>query len=162
VGIYRIGARVGGATALTPLCNLLNPDSSSNILRVMEFSVVGANTGSGIAAGVSDKLKGTTSAGRGTPFASFFPDIDNDVEGLLAPPSNAILDIGPYSTNPTVGSFVGNYEWMDIDPTGQIGQGFILRLDPPKQLEPGEGLSFLQGFGSPNWPGCDVTYVWEE
>jgi hypothetical protein len=161
VSIYRIGARSGGATPLTPLCNLFNPDSSPSVLRVMEFMVCTVNTTTGITNVSCDKLKGATSAGRGVPFASYFPDIDSDCDQALAPPSNAILDIGPYSTNPTTGSFVSGYEWMEID-GASTGQGYIVVFDPPKQLEPGEGLSFLNGFGAPNWPGSEVTYVWEE
>jgi hypothetical protein len=160
--IYRMGGRSGGGTPLSPICTLFNPETPpGTYMKVLEFKVVTVGTTTGITNIICNKLKSTV-ATRGSPFATLTPDIDNDCEGELAPPSGAVLDVGPYSVNPTGGSgFVGNYEWMEIDGLS-FGQGYILMFDPSKEIGPGEGLSFLVGFGAPNWPACDVTYVWEE
>lgn len=96
---------------------------------------------------------------RGTPGSTVTPDIDNDYDKALAPPSGAVLDLAIYTVNPTEETAPYMEQVKGADTT-TAGCGFILEFDPPLKIPPGTGL-LVRNAGDPTSVG-DMTFVWTE
>lgn len=96
---------------------------------------------------------------RGTPGSTTTPDVDNDVDLQVAPPSGLVLDLPPYSVLPTEdASILEQIRGYDTAP--ENGSGVIIELDPPIKIPPGTGL-MLRNSNDPFGAG-DMTFTWSE
>src|SRR5262245_52398878 len=97
--IYRVGGRTAAtaATANHVAAQLWNA-SSTVPLWVRELHI------SSTTAGASNIGVNRSNARGATPTATVTPDIDNDVEKALAPPSTAVLELATFGTQPTLDS----------------------------------------------------------
>ena len=102
-GRYSVGGRGGPTAASVHFVGALwNPHATKSIFLVIASSSKTVGT---------QALNMHRISARGTPGSTVTPDIDNDLDGLLAPISGAVLDLAPYSVQPTrvdpaVGSFM--------------------------------------------------------
>jgi len=136
------------ATADVPAATLWNP-SSIKTIYVREVST--------FTLGVAWNSELIRTSTRGTPGTTVTPDIDNDRDRLLAPPSGALLDLCSYAVNPTVqGPAMAR---MTI--VGVAGSGYSLSFNPPIAVPAGTGLAIANALAA-SCGVMDVTFVWEE
>jgi hypothetical protein len=148
---YAVSARSGTTTTANNDCYgaLWNPHGTKDIvvISLTTCKVSGANA-----------LYAQRITTRGTVGSTVTPDIDNDFEALLAPVSGAVLDLAPYSVQPTRAA--PNFFRLL---TSQSNAG------PTQELWFGEGLTIPAGTGLGVFQGLsgttgqfDLTFVWDE
>jgi len=94
---------------------------------------------------------------RGTAGSTVTPDIDNDRDRLLAPPSTVVLDLGLFSSAPTVqGPAMARTHVGAV-----IGAAFGWVFNPPIAIPAGTGLAIANVPATAS-PTMDFTFVWEE
>ena len=94
---------------------------------------------------------------RGTPGSTVTPDIDNNRDRLLAPQSTCVLDLGLFSSAPTVqGPAMARTHLGAV-----IGSAFGWIFDPPIAIPAGTGLAIANVPATAS-PTVDWTFVWEE
>lgn len=152
-GRYSVGGRCAALPAVTqsPLGVLWNPHATKDIY-VVSLSCFRSTLG---AASQYIWLRTTT---RGTPGSTVTPDIDNDVERLLAPISGAVLDLAAYTVEPTK---VGDPASHQIVPSTAIGDGQELFFNSPIRVPAGTGLATVQA-GATGGRICDIAFSWDE
>lgn len=138
------------ATADDSVATLWNP-SSTRHLWVVEMFIFNTTAGS---ANVTICRQST----RGTPASTVTPDIDNDLEHDLAPPTAAVLDLGNYSAEGT--KLAPDLE--DYFTAATIGAGIRWNWRArPIRVKPGQGLTILN-FTTTSVPVCSVGAKWQE
>jgi len=94
---------------------------------------------------------------RGTPGSTVTPDIDNDRDRLLSPPSTCVLDLGLFTVAPTVQGPA-----MARTHLGAVtGCAFGWVFNPPIAIPAGTGLAIANVPATAS-PTMDFTFVWEE
>ena len=147
---YSVGGRTAAtvATADNFGAALWNP-STSKVVYVVEvwwFKVTAT----------ADNIEISRITARGTATSTATPDIDNDWERLVAPPSGALLDV-TYSAQPTLQT----PPLMRTNLPAAIGAGFIYVFARPIKLVGSEGLGIATPVATA-LQAADVTFVWEE
>jgi hypothetical protein len=149
-------AVAGGSGATAAVINdvigaLWNPHATKSITVV-------SVTVSKLAGAAGQRIRAVTA--RGTPGSTITPDVDNDFDRLAAPASGAVLDLGPYSVQPTV---AGPADWMRIMPSVGTAVGTIQEFYFPRGglwIEAGSGMGLAQtGATSAQF---DISFVWDE
>lgn len=104
------------------------------------------------------------STGRGaTPNNTVTPDADNSGEGDAAPNSAAVLEMGPFGTDPTYAAPALEALFVD-QPSGTAHQPYAL-LPIPRGiwLPPGSGLCWVFTIpGGGTYPNTEVSVVFED
>lgn len=99
---------------------------------------------------------------RGTPGANITPDLDNSWGGD-ALKTNVLLDLGPYSVQPTIVTpeLTG---WTGGASAGSIGNGFVWTFPEGIRLVPGssQGIGIFTRDASNAPPAMEMYAVWEE
>lgn len=110
-----------------------------------------------VATADSHELIRTTSRGI-TPGATITPDIDNDWERLVAPPSTAEITTSAYATYPTA----SGPPLARTNLPAAIGSGFVFLFGREGiKVVGGEGLAVAIP-ATTAMQISDVTYVWDE
>ena len=149
-GRYTV-AGLGSSTAAGNLCvgALWNPHGSKDVYVTVMSCAWGAS-------GSAHYVQRITV--EGTPASSVVPDIDNDLDALLAPISGVKLDLGAYSVQPTKAGpdvFRLKHNQNNPGPCEEIWFGNGIRL------EAGTGLGiFNQVAGSVR--SVDLSFTWDE
>jgi hypothetical protein len=141
---YVVGGRFALTGTLTALCHLWNPSANTPLWVTWLSHIVRVGSNSPAA---STQLSKTTSTG--TAATTVTPDIDNDIERALAPPSGALL-AGDFTVTPTIDASA--IETKELEPSGS-GGGAIYVFDPPIKVPPGTGLAIAPG------PGASVVVI---
>lgn len=151
---YSVAGRSGATNATAGHCaaTLWNP-SAGRVLSVHEIYMVSAGA-------VADNWALVVATARGTAGSTVTPTIINDFgNASVAPNSGAVLDLGAYSVQPTVGTL---YIRRGNRP-GALGVEFPIIFTRPFEIPPGEGLSIVVPSGlSVAIQATDFTFVWEE
>lgn len=149
------GARTGAATAATAglvVANIWNPHATVRP-RLTEIHVCnqsGASVGNAV-------LRRTTARGT-VPAATVTPDIDNNLDRTLPPPSGLVIDLGPtFTTQPTVDAS-DLYRWTV---TAAVGAGIVWTMPAGLVIPPGTGLAIVTS-AAIAFPIADITCVWDE
>lgn len=132
--------RVAGVTAASDgtdndaVAILWNPHAS-RVLYVMEIHFANDTAASG-------KVTLTRTTTRGTAGSTVTPDADNHVEGLVAPPTAAVLDLANFSAEPTKASpDLGSYQTP-----ATIGAGKVWSFRAaPIRVGAGTGFGIING-----------------
>jgi hypothetical protein len=152
VNRYSVSGRTAATAATANHCGAqLWNASSSRSLWVVEIHWVQT------AAVVSNLGVVRTSARGATPASTVTPDADNDFDGTAAPASGALLDLGAFGTQPTLGSPVP-FRW---NLPAAIGSGLMWVFPTPFRVLAGTGLAIHTPVAVILQP-ADVTFVWEE
>lgn len=133
---------------------LWNP-STDTPLWVTKLTIANADQGSLIPCVLYRYLT------RGTPGLTVTPDADNHTEGLVAPPSGAVLDLPEYTVNPTLSAVPG---W-ELHCGSNAGVGYFIEFgEAPFKVPPGTGLGVWnrQTGGTGGGKDLDLTFAWDE
>lgn len=146
---YRVAGRTAATAAVNnAVCTLWNPSTAFRI-HVIEFGVF--ITTAGTAAQTIIVQRATA---RGTAGSTVTPDIDNDSDRLLVPPSGALLDLAAYSAQPTFDAS----ELFRFPLANVAGSGVVIPFDV--DIPPGTGLTLKATLTA--WPASDVNFNWRE
>lgn len=144
---YLIGGRTAAtaATARHVAACLWNPSAAKRVrLHALWVAVTSA--------GVANIAVARTTT-RGTPGSTVTPDIDNDTERGLAPPSGFVLDLAAYTVQPTVDAS-DPIRW---NLPAVVGAGVILPFRVPIEIPGGTGLAILTPTAVV-FPASDITF----
>lgn len=149
---YGVGGRSAAtaATANHVAATLWNPSTAFNIY-VREIWVTKT-----VATADNHQLNFTTT--RGTAGSTVTPDIDNNYERQVAPPSGALLDLAAYSVQPTLQTPA--LAARNLPAT--VGSFLVFDFrDKPIMVRPGQGLAIGTPVATVLQPS-DFTFVWDE
>ena len=138
------------ATANHCAAQLWNPSTTVSIF-VHEIHFVQT------AAVVSNLVVQRSSARGAAPTATVTPDIDNDYEHGLAPPSGAVLELATFGTQPTLAT----PPLLAWNLPAAIGSGLMWVFSRPIRVKPGAGICIATPVAVILQPG-DCTVVWDE
>jgi hypothetical protein len=135
-GVYSVRA-FSGATPGNggdPWAVLWNPDSTKRI-EVLEFGFYKTLQ-------TSTRFRLARCSTRGTAGSTETPDGDNAwANDGEVPPSGAVLDVAPYSVDPTSGT--GLWSEAQTGGAGGGGTGFVWTFEPGFVINPGTGLGIF-------------------
>lgn len=106
---------------------------------------------------VSNLVIQRSSARGATPTATVTPDIDNDYDHGLAPPSASVLELATFSTQPTLATPPLKAWYLPA----AIGSGLMWVFPHPIKVKPGAGLCIATPVSVVLQPG-DVVFDWDE
>ena len=152
---YEVAGRTSAATAATlnlVIAQFWNPHATAR-LRVSELHICnqsGATVGN---------LSIQRSTARGaTPAVTVTPDIDNNLDRTIAPPSGAVLELAAtFGTPPTLDTSRLRGWTM----TAAVGAGVIYTWASGLVIPPGTGLCVVNA-AAVAFPISDVTVCWDE
>jgi hypothetical protein len=137
------------ASADQVICHLWNASSSRKIY-VVEMSLFKTAAGT---SGDSVYIQRVTA--RGTQTSTVTPDIDNDWDHELAPPSGAVLDVD-FSAEPTAaGPALSGFAIANV-----ISSGFLWPCPRRIAIKAGNGLAMYSRLAS--FPISEAYFQWEE
>jgi hypothetical protein len=154
--IYRVSGRSAATAATSNHCaaQLWNPSTVAPIW-VRELHCVVTTAGAA-------NLGVERSTARGaTPTTTVTPDIDNDIENALAPPSATVLELATFTTQPTLATPALQFWYLPAVAGAGVMLVFGERGRGAIKVKPGNGLC-LYTTQAVIFPASDITYVWEE
>jgi hypothetical protein len=107
--------------------------------------------------GTADNHGLATITARGTPAATVTPGVSHHDDVLTAPESGALLDLGTYSAQPTIG--VQGLDRTNLPAV--VGAGWIWTFPKGRRIKPGTGLAIVSPVAVIGQP-TDITFVWSE
>jgi hypothetical protein len=151
VGRWSVGARSGAtlATIDHAIATFWNPHATDSV------ALVRVDYACSIAAGREPALIRIST--RGTPTSTVTPDLDNHYQRYTAPPSGVLIDLAPFSPQPTL---QGPALWQHFV-GGQPGSGITWWFDPePLRVPASTGVALITkvALGAVG----DATFVWDE
>lgn len=152
MGRYSVSGRsvATSATANEPAAMLWNGSGAKDIrVREIQWTKV---------TGTLDRMQIARFSTRGTPGSTVTPDIDNDYDRLLGPPSGCTLDLGDFTGTAAV---IQDPALATINLPGVVATGFSLIFDPPIRVPAGTGLAVATPTAAAVVAG-DVVFVWDE
>jgi hypothetical protein len=96
---------------------------------------------------------------KGTPGSTITPDIDNDLDRLLAPISGAVLDLGPYSVQPTPQT-PNLFRFPTTQVSAVNGIAELWFGENGIEIPHGTGLGVFQGNATATTEA--LSFVWDE
>lgn len=153
MGTYSVGGRhlATAATANHVGAQLWNPSTTKGIwvTAVAMFQTGGV---------VSNPALSRTSARGATPTSTVTPDIDNDWDRAVAPPSGVVLELATFGTQPTL----AGPDLFKANMPAAIGSGFMVPFAGRGIFVPSAtGLAIYTPVAVILQP-ADVTFFWEE
>lgn len=155
MGVHSVRGRnaTHGSSAANRAVAVLHNLSSSRRVALLEF---GVHRGTNV--GARPGIFRFTD--RGTAGSTVTPDADNDWSGDLSAPSGCVLDLGPFSSQPTAAS-PQLYGSQIATVTGSGGAGYVWVFDEPIIVPLGAGVG-IRHADSNDWGASEFYAVWEE
>lgn len=139
------------ATAGHAIAQLWNAHTTK---RIAVTEVVVFKAGAGTA---NDAIQLQRTTIRGTAGSTVTPDIDNNYDADLAPPSGPLLDLAAFTGQPTLAT-PGLKGWVAA---AVAASGIVFPIPREIVIPAGTGLAIIQ-VAATAWPASEVSVEWVE
>lgn len=153
MALHRVRGRASGlgATAELVVAQVWNPSTTRRIY-VLEFAGLAASSPSNVAGG---HLRRSTARGSG-PTSTQTPTADHADERDAAPDSGWVLDLGNFTTQPTLVALPSHFGWLIRE---TAASGFAYRMSEfGICVPPGTGLCLCQNQAE-QWDEPEISVV---